>query len=94
MSSDVTLGSVMPLSTPDTNLAATPMLLGELLLEDGLIGMADLERGLGELNFPPDHPKMPGEPRRVQPSRKRHDLPDPEDRPAARRRRATTDQAD
>ena len=31
------------------------------------------ERGLGELPFPPDFPKMPGEPRRVQPSRKRHD---------------------
>ena len=31
---------------------------------------ADLDRGLGELNFPPDHPKMPGEPPRVQPSRK------------------------
>ncbi|GAA3614300.1 non-homologous end-joining DNA ligase [Marihabitans asiaticum] len=28
------------------------------------------ERGLGELNFPPDHPKMPGEPPRVQPSRR------------------------
>ena len=31
---------------------------------------ADLERGLGELNFPPDFPKMPGEPPRVQPSKK------------------------
>ena len=29
----------------------------------------DLEAGLGELNFPPDYPKMPGEPPRVQPSR-------------------------
>jgi DNA ligase D len=29
------------------------------------------ERGLGEMPFPPDFPKMPGEPRRVQPSRKR-----------------------
>ena len=29
------------------------------------------ERGLGELAFPPDYPKMPGEPPRVQPSRKR-----------------------
>jgi bifunctional non-homologous end joining protein LigD len=29
------------------------------------------ERGLGELPFPPDYPKMPGEPRRVQPSRAR-----------------------
>ncbi len=37
----------------------------------------DVERGLGELPFPPDYPKMPGEPRRVQPSRKRNDLPDP-----------------
>ena len=31
------------------------------------------ERGLGEMPFPPDYPKMPGEPRRVQPSRKRRD---------------------
>ncbi|MEJ7651461.1 MAG: non-homologous end-joining DNA ligase [Nakamurella sp.] len=28
------------------------------------------ERGLAELNFPPDYPKMPGEPPRVQPSKK------------------------
>jgi bifunctional non-homologous end joining protein LigD len=31
----------------------------------------DLARGLGEMPFPPDYPKMPGEPPRVQPSRKR-----------------------
>jgi len=31
----------------------------------------DLANGLGELAFPPDYPKMPGEPPRVQPSRKR-----------------------
>jgi DNA ligase D-like protein (predicted polymerase) len=31
------------------------------------------ERGLGELNFPPDYPKMPGEPPRVQPSKRRKD---------------------
>jgi bifunctional non-homologous end joining protein LigD len=29
------------------------------------------ERGLGEMAFPPDFPKMPGEPPRVQPSRAR-----------------------
>ncbi|MGZ4598913.1 MAG: non-homologous end-joining DNA ligase [Oryzihumus sp.] len=29
------------------------------------------ERGLGEMPFPPDYPKMPGEPMRVQPSRAR-----------------------
>ena len=34
------------------------------------------ERGLGELNFPPDYPKMPGEPPRVQPSKRRADRAD------------------
>ena len=31
----------------------------------------DVASGLGELPFPPDYPKMPGEPPRVQPSRAR-----------------------
>ena len=41
----------------------------------GALGLweADLARGLGELNFPPDYPKMPGEPPRVPPSRRRKD---------------------
>ena len=33
----------------------------------------DLDAGLGELPFPPDFPKMPGEPPRVQPSKKNAD---------------------
>ncbi|GGC89808.1 ATP-dependent DNA ligase [Tersicoccus solisilvae] len=33
----------------------------------------DLDDGLGELAFPPDFPKMPGEPPRVQPSRAKKD---------------------
>ncbi len=33
----------------------------------------DVAAGLGELPFPPDFPKMPGEPPRVQPSRARRD---------------------
>ena len=33
----------------------------------------DLADGLGELPFPPDFPKMPGEPPRVQPSRAKKD---------------------
>ncbi len=37
----------------------------------------DLDSGLGELPFPPDYPKMPGEPPRVQPSRAKK--VDPED---------------
>ncbi|GGR37744.1 non-homologous end-joining DNA ligase [Agromyces mediolanus] len=35
----------------------------------------DLDHGLGELPFPPDFPKMPGEPPRVQPSRARKPEP-------------------
>ncbi|MBG6218383.1 DNA ligase D [Arthrobacter sp. CAN_A6] len=40
---------------------------------DTLLGWwnRDLDAGLGELVFPPDYPKMPGEPPRVQPSRAR-----------------------
>ncbi|MBY0440668.1 MAG: DNA polymerase domain-containing protein [Mycobacteriaceae bacterium] len=36
-----------------------------------LLAMAavDDERGLGDLPYPPNYPKMPGEPKRVQPSR-------------------------
>jgi len=33
----------------------------------------DLDEGLGELPFPPEFPKMPGEPPRVQPSRAKKD---------------------
>jgi DNA primase len=40
---------------------------------DTLLGWweRDTANGLGELPFPPDYPKMPGEPPRVQPSRAR-----------------------
>jgi bifunctional non-homologous end joining protein LigD len=34
------------------------------------------ERRLGEMPFPPDYPKMPGEPPRVQPSKRRQDRQD------------------
>ena len=58
------------------------------------VGQRDVdERGLGELNFPPDYPKMPGEPPRVQPSKRRTDKADAEymapkaDRDAAERER-------
>jgi DNA ligase D len=37
----------------------------------------DLANGLGDMPYPPDYPKMPGEPKRVQPSRDR-DRPRPE----------------
>ncbi|WP_342395062.1 ATP-dependent DNA ligase [Aestuariimicrobium sp. T2.26MG-19.2B] len=46
----------------------------------GALGLWEeqLARGLGELNFPPDYPKMPGEPPRVQPSKRRKDRDDEE----------------
>jgi len=37
---------------------------------------SDLAGGLGDMPYPPDYPKMPGEPKRVQPSRDR-DRPRP-----------------
>ncbi|MCX5108038.1 non-homologous end-joining DNA ligase [Streptomyces sp. NBC_00378] len=43
---------------------------------DSLLELADRderERGLGDMPYPPEYPKMPGEPKRVQPSRARHD---------------------
>jgi DNA ligase D len=36
----------------------------------------DEREGLGEASYPPNFPKMPGEPRRVQPSRARPDVKD------------------
>ena len=43
---------------------------------------ADEERGLGDLPYPPNYPKMPGEPPRVQPSKKVAANWDDEDNPA------------
>ncbi len=36
------------------------------------------DRGLGDMPYPPDYPKMPGEPMRVQPSRAARKQPRPE----------------
>jgi hypothetical protein len=33
------------------------------------LAAADEARGLGDMPYPPNYPKMPGEPKRVQPSR-------------------------
>ncbi len=43
------------------------------------MGAADDARGLGDLPYPPNYPKMPGEPKRVQPSKDR-DLKNPDRR--------------
>jgi DNA ligase D-like protein (predicted polymerase) len=42
---------------------------------ESLLAMADRDEkdhGLGDLPYPPDFPKMPGEPKRVQPSKAKH----------------------
>ena len=49
----------------------------EVALDRGLETLLDWvarderDHGLGDLPYPPDYPKMPGEPKRVQPSRDR-----------------------
>ncbi|MGW0531309.1 non-homologous end-joining DNA ligase [Streptomyces sp. NPDC003032] len=43
----------------------------EALLE--LADKDERDHGLGDLPYPPEYPKMPGEPKRVQPSRARHE---------------------
>ncbi|HEX4789240.1 MAG TPA: non-homologous end-joining DNA ligase [Actinospica sp.] len=43
---------------------------------DALLDMSardERDHGLGDLPYPPEFPKMPGEPKRVQPSKARHD---------------------
>lgn len=72
--SDLTIGTVpdrlAALGDPWERLGDSP---GSL---DGALAMWQedfADRGLGEMPFPPDYPKMPGEPPRVQPSRKRVD---------------------
>ncbi|MFI0959864.1 non-homologous end-joining DNA ligase [Streptomyces sp. NPDC021080] len=43
---------------------------------EALLELADRDEhdhGLGDLPYPPDYPKMPGEPKRVQPSRAKHE---------------------
>lgn len=48
---------------------------------DALLEMAardEHDRGLGDLPYPPEFPKMPGEPKRVQPSKARRDQAEPE----------------
>ncbi|MFD4701906.1 non-homologous end-joining DNA ligase [Streptomyces niveus] len=46
---------------------------------EGLLELAardERDHGHGDLPYPPDYPKMPGEPKRVQPSRARADTPE------------------
>ena len=39
------------------------------------VGRDERDQGLGDMPYPPEYPKMPGEPKRVQPSKARPDTP-------------------
>ena len=69
-------------SPDDFTMATVPALVAErgdpMAAMDSLVqsvepllamAAADADRGLGDLPYPPNYPKMPGEPKRVQPSR-------------------------
>ena len=78
--SDFTVRTVPPLVEKGKDpWASMPDSVGTI---DGALAWweRDAADGLPELNFPPDYPKMPGEPPRVQPSKKRYEdseyLPD------------------
>ncbi|WP_328445898.1 non-homologous end-joining DNA ligase [Streptomyces sp. NBC_00386] len=50
---------------------------------EALLELADRDEhdhGLGDLPYPPEYPKMPGEPKRVQPSRAKHEDAAPQDK--------------
>ena len=83
VSTPLTWPELAAAGTPDDyTMATVPALLAErgdpMAGLDGLahslqplldLAAADADRGLGDLPYPPNYPKMPGEPKRVQPSR-------------------------
>ncbi|RVW02538.1 DNA polymerase domain-containing protein [Rhodococcus spongiicola] len=85
VSTPVTWAELASVEPDDFTIATVPALLAGrgdpmVTLDDvahsleGLLEMAerDAAAGLGDLPYPPNHPKMPGEPKRVQPSRDRN----------------------
>jgi bifunctional non-homologous end joining protein LigD len=71
---DFTIGTVPAILAADGDAwAGIDDAVGDVATAVALWDRDVAERGLGEMPFPPDFPKMPGEPRRVQPSRKRAD---------------------
>ncbi|MFC0449390.1 DNA polymerase domain-containing protein [Rhodococcus jostii] len=84
VSTPVTWEELVDVDPDDFTIATVPALLekrgdpmatmGDVVQSlDGLLEMAerDAANGLGDLPYPPNYPKMPGEPKRVQPSRDR-----------------------
>jgi DNA ligase D len=84
VSTPVTWAELVDVDPDDFTIATVPALLdkrGDPMATirdveqslDVLLDMADRDaaNGLGDLPYPPNYPKMPGEPKRVQPSRDR-----------------------
>lgn len=86
VSTPVTWAELADVVPDDFTIATVPALLakrgdpmaslGEVKASlDGLLELAarDVVDGLGDMPYPPNYPKMPGEPKRVQPSKARSD---------------------
>jgi DNA primase len=84
VSTPVTWAELVDVQPGDCTMATVPALLerrGDPMAEidaraftlDGLLEMAERDEagGLGDLPYPPNYPKMAGEPKRVQPSKDR-----------------------
>lgn len=87
VSTPVTWDQLVDVEPDDFDIFTVPDWLAEhgdplTALDDESFGLESLldwyarderDHGLGDLPYPPDYPKMPGEPKRVQPSRARPD---------------------
>ena len=88
VSMPLTLGRAAPTSIPTTSTSSPPPAClaerGDVHagLHDDPAGLETVldwvarderDHGLGDMPYPPEYPKMPGEPKRVQPSRSRAD---------------------
>ncbi len=68
---DFTIATVPGLLSDRGDAWADPGAVGDIVDAIALWDEDVEQRGFGELAFPPEYPKMPGEPPRVQPSRKK-----------------------
>jgi len=91
VSAPVTWDELPDVETEDFTIATMPKRFAKLgdvqaAIDDSVCDLRKLvewvereeKAGVGEAPYPPQFPKMPGEPKRVQPSRARPDEPEPQ----------------